>query len=94
MYKHFSFKGPPIALICSASYINLEDRNFLLGLSGDGTEFWAPVTAEFWAPVAACPPNWEVWSTTDTALGVKCKGNKAMQYYYECNAHLQPPCVG
>ena len=31
-------------------------------LSGEGSEYWAPV--------AACPPNWGVWNTADTALFV------------------------
>jgi len=31
-------------------------------LSGEGSEFWAPV--------AAWPPNWGVWSVADTALFV------------------------
>jgi len=35
---------------------------YFVELSGDGTEFWAPV--------AACPPNWGVWSAADTALSV------------------------
>jgi len=36
------------SMISSASYFNLGGRSFLCGLSGDGTEFWAPVTA--WSP--------------------------------------------
>jgi len=44
-YKHFSLKGPPISLI-SVLYISVyEVKAFLGGLSGDGNEFWAPVSA-------------------------------------------------
>jgi len=48
MYQHFSFKGPSTSLISSVSHFHLEIRSFLWGLSGDWTEFWAPVTA--WVP--------------------------------------------
>jgi len=34
---------------------------FFGGLSGDGTEIWAPMTT--WAQ-----PNWRVWSAADMAL--------------------------
>jgi len=61
MYQHFSFKGPPTSVISSASYFNLEVEAFFGELIGDGTEFWAPVTA--WAH-----PNWGVWSEANTAL--------------------------
>jgi len=47
MYKHFSFKEPPTSLIYSASYFNWGVKTFFGGLNGDGTKFWAPVTA--WA---------------------------------------------
>jgi len=60
-YKHFSFKGPPTFLISSASYLNFGVEAFFEWLSGDGTEFWAPVTA--WALQLG------LWSTADTALG-------------------------
>jgi len=60
MYKHFSFKRPPTSLISSASYFNLETKDFS-GLSGDETEFWAPCDS-------MPPPNWGVWSAADTAL--------------------------
>jgi len=60
MYKHFSLKGPPTLLISSASYFNLGVEAFFGGLSGDETEFWAPVTA--WAPQLG------VWNAADTAL--------------------------
>jgi len=41
-------KALPTSLISSASYFNLGIEAFFVGLNGDGTEFWAPVTA--WDP--------------------------------------------
>jgi len=62
MYSLSTFlsKGPPTSVISTASYFNLGVEAFFGELSGDGSEFWAPVTV--------CPPNWGVWSAADTAL--------------------------
>ena len=50
MHRHFLSKGPLTSLISSVSYFSLGIEAFSGVLSGNGTEFWAPVTA--------CPPNW------------------------------------
>jgi len=78
MSKHFSFKGTPTSLISSASYFNLGVEAFSGGLSGDGTEFWAPVTV--WASL-----NWRVWSVADTALSVtnSCNSSRHQRFMRE-----------
>jgi len=48
-------------------------------LSGDGTEFWAPVTA--WSQQLGS----RLWSAADTALTKTMLCN----YHHECNTHLQ-----
>jgi len=47
MYKHVSFKGSPTSLISSVIFQFGGSKLFFERLSGDGTEFWDPVTT--WA---------------------------------------------
>jgi len=42
MHKHFSFKGPPNFIDFECFIFQFGGSNLSVGLSGDGTEFWAP----------------------------------------------------
>jgi len=51
-------------------------ETFVEGLSGDWTEFWAPVTA--------CPPNWGILSAADAALRtVLCLYNPMILFLFQ-----------
>jgi len=63
-YTFFFSKGPLTSLISSLIVLHISiwgAEAFSGGLSGDGTEFWAPCCS-------VGPPNLGVWSAADTAL--------------------------